>query len=88
MVYTAVQSARAKWMDLGTELAIPRMELELLTSEHNKNRDPLAEMLQVWLKRRSPRPSWNSLVAALKHPTIGGESLAHDIEQKFIMWLD
>ena len=41
-------------------------------------------MLIEWLKRSNPPPTWSSLVAALRKPTVGQECLANNIEHQYL----
>ena len=43
----------------------------------------MTEMLMGWLKKSSPKPTWPSLIAALRQPTVGQEQLADDIECQY-----
>ena len=68
---------------LGLLLGIPNDELEII--EVNYREDPqrsLIGVLQLWLKR-SPQPTWEAIVEALKHPIVGEPRLAAEIEAKY-----
>ena len=71
------------WYRLGLSLGIPDIELEII--EVNYREDPrrsLIKVLQMWL-RRSPQPTWEAIVEALKHPIVGEPRLAAKIEAKY-----
>ena len=59
-----------------------------LEAIQHKNKDHpddcMTEMLIMWLKQSNPRPSWSSLVAALKQETVGQEDLADRIEHQHL----
>ena len=72
-----------QWYNLGLLLERPPFELNIIETNHR--RDPqrsLAEVLQLWLKH-SPQPTWEAIVKALKHPTVGEHRLAAEIEAKY-----
>ncbi len=60
-----------------------RLEQHQLGSiKKDKDEDCLGEMIVKWLKKRSLKPSWQSLLDALNHHTVDEEGLAADIEKK------
>ena len=45
--------------------------------------DCLSEMLDCWLKKVYPKPSWKGIVAALRNPVVDEGRLAQKLEQKY-----
>ncbi len=83
VVYKALYRVRVKWRAIGRELGLDLYVLFNIKGQYaiKGNDRCLEEMLVVWLKRLTPRPTWQSLVAALKDETVGEEEVAADIEQ-------
>ena len=70
-----------QWFELGLALGLSHPTLKSITSDHK------IEMLAKWLKQVDGcRPSWNSLVEALRCPTVEGYNIANDIERKHLCW--
>ena len=44
----------------------------------------MTQMLMEWLKQSNPLPTWSSLVAALRKPTVGQEHLADNVEHQYL----
>ena len=72
-----------RWYNLGLSLEIPHIELEIIDANHRGSAErSLIEVLQLWLKR-SPQPTWEALVKALKGPIVRRDELAAEIEAKY-----
>ena len=72
----------AKWYDLGVELLDVEDEplLNTIKVDHHRDSDRCtAEMLQLWLERKSDA-SWNQLIQAFREPNIKLETLALKVE--------
>lgn len=84
-VLKALRDARGKWKEIGLVLGIPITDLNTIEMESDNKVDKCLEnMITIWLKRRSLNPSWQSLIEALKEPTVGEEGVADDIEKKYV----
>ncbi len=83
VVHKALYRVRQKWHPIGLELDLELADLSNIKDQYaNEGIDRcLMEMLVVWLKRLTPRPTWQSLVAALKEVTVDEKGVAADIEQ-------
>ncbi len=83
MVYKALYRVRMKWRAIGRELDLDLYVLSNIEDQYaiKGNDRCLEEMLSAWLKRLTPRPTWQSLVAALQDETVGEEGVAADLEQ-------
>ena len=83
VVQNSSWDARAKWFNLGLQLNVKPSSLEAIQHKNKDHPDDcMTEMLILWLKQSNPRPSWSSLVAALKQQTVGQEDLADRIERQ------
>ena len=73
--------ARSKWLNIGIELDI---HIDHLYGIQEKYPNDVAmcftEMLGMWLNRNHPLPSWSSVVAALKAPTVQFPYLAAKVQ--------
>ena len=71
-----------KWEHIGIYLHLPMATLKTITAEHQH--DPhkcLIGMLDAWLKRVHPPPTWSAIVAAVKF--LGEEQLARELTDKY-----
>ena len=72
-----------QWYDLGLQLKLTEGTLETIKSDNHENAQHcLRKVLSTWLKI-DPRPSWQTLCAALRSRTVGAEKLASDLEAKY-----
>ena len=72
-----------QWYDLGLQLKLTEGTLETIKSDNHENAQYcLRKVLSTWLKI-DPRPSWQTLCAALCSRTVGAEKLASDLEAKY-----
>ena len=72
----------ANWRNLGIMLDIDDGELSEVKSDNAGNcGDCLREMLNIWLKKVDPKPSWSSMAGALGD--LGEESLAEHIRKTY-----
>ena len=71
---------RRKWYDIGIELDLRKAELDNLRKQHKDDFGVcLTETISTWLKRTSPRPTWEALIEALKEPPVGEDALAKEL---------
>ena len=74
---------RYKWFKIGTQLNFKPDVLKSIEGKYKSEDDRyLPELIEMWLKRTEPKPTWAALVAALRE--IGEEGLADDIITKYI----
>ena len=84
VVQNSIWDARAKWFNLGVQLNVKPTSLEAI-QQYDKDPDNcITKVLTVWLKQSNPRPTWSSLVVALKQQTDGLEELADRIERQHL----
>ena len=83
-LYTHVRTSIANdWYDIGVALLDPGDEVVLNVIDKNHHRDVekcAAEMLKIWLSRKS-EATWNQLLEALREPNIKLNALAKKIEE-------
>ena len=73
----------SKWQNIGIFLEVDPHRLESIkTAEHHDTQNCLREMLQIWLKKINPSPSWSAITDALER--LGEEQLAHGLRSKYL----
>lgn len=78
----SIHDAKAKWEVIGIALGIGRNDIDIIRKHSTNVNDYFREILEVWLKRIDPPPSWESLVRALRSPMVGHTKLAESIAVK------
>ncbi len=84
-VHEALWKVRYNWFKIGIGLDLSYSDLENIQSESGLYRDNdarLTKMIEIWLKRRDPRPTWQALIDVLESDMLGEEWLAEDIKAK------
>ncbi len=76
-----INAAKSRWFDLGLELGIKHVDLEVIKQEHHKVVSRFREMLLMWLKMINPHPSWKDLLLALQQPSVGCSHLVQEMKQ-------
>ena len=72
-----------QWYDLGLQLKLEEGTLKTIKADNpGSSKHCLREVLSTWLNI-DPRPSWQTLCAALHSRTVGAEKLASDLEAKY-----
>ena len=70
-----------QWFDLGLVLGLKQPTLQSIKDQHQPS-DHKREMLTKWLNQVDEcRPSWNTLVVALRSPLVHSYTVANEIEQ-------
>ena len=72
----------SKWKVIGVQLKIS----DLASIEANHSGDPhlcLVEMLEVWLRRVDPPPTWTAIIEAVEF--LGEEQLGKELRQNYIL---
>ena len=73
----------SKWKVIGIQLKIS----DLASIEAKHSSDPqlcLVEMLEVWLKRVDPPPTWTAIIEAVEF--LREEQLGEELRQKYIQF--
>lgn len=74
--------ARIKWIDIGLEIGINHDVLEEIRTKYGNNpSDCYTEMLSIWLKSISLKPTLAALADALKSRLVGYEQLSEKVRQ-------
>jgi len=74
-------ASSTKWHKIGIRLQVPVDKLESIRSQFSDPGDQLCEMLKEWLRRAArSRPTWGTLVEALRSQTVGEPKLADQLE--------
>ena len=71
-----------KWKTIGHYLEIPRGKLAAITEKYRG--DPhrsLIEMLEIWLERVHPPPTWTAIIEAVEF--LGEGQLGKELRQKY-----
>ena len=71
-----------KWEHIGIYLHLPMATLKIIATQHP--RDPqrcLIEMLEVWLKRVNPPPTWSAIIKTVEF--LGEMQLAKELREKY-----
>ena len=71
-----------KWEPIGIYLHLPMATLKAIAEE--RQHDPhkcLLGMLEVWVKRVDPPPTWSALIEAVKF--LGEEQLGRELREKY-----
>jgi len=56
--------------------------LKTIESMYSDSKDCLREVITEWLKAARPKPTWRSLVDALRRPVVNEANLAAELEAK------
>ena len=85
MVLNYLIEIKQKWFDVSIQLDLDPEELEKhLLNEKYTNNDRLRKVLLDWLLGEEPVPTWKSLCAALRTPSVNETRLASVIERERI----
>ena len=85
MVLNYLVEIKRKWFDVGIQLDLDPEELEkLLLNDKYTNNDRLRKVLLDWLLGEEPVPTWRSLCAALRTPSVNETRVASVIERERI----
>jgi hypothetical protein len=72
-------SIRKKWYNIGIELGLSVVELDVIESNHKDDPDRcLVEMIKMWLKSIDPFPTWSTLACALRVDAVSEVALAEE----------
>ena len=82
-VRNEIHDSRTKWFDIGIELKVDVSTLKSIESMYSNAKDCLREVITEWLKAVSPKPTWRSLVDALRRPVVDESKLAAVLEAKY-----
>ncbi len=80
-VLTELREVIADWYILGLALKLTPGTLDAMKGPHKEPKDCMMDMVKEWLS--TPKPSWEGLIAALRHPLVGKLALAGQLEDKY-----
>ena len=72
--------ACAKWESFGLELGLSPTTLDIIQKNSNDAEINFMNMLKIWLKTK---PTWDSLIAALRERTMGLPDVADQVEEEY-----
>ena len=82
----ALWEARIKWYNIGLALELPPDELEEVRRIYqNRPNECFRELLQRWLRRGTPQPTWSAIVRALRTKIVCRGHLAYRVENSYIL---
>ncbi len=81
-VLTELLEVGADWYEFGLALDLTSGILDTMKGPSKEPKSCIMDMLKHWLKS-SPDPSWEGVVAALRHPIVSNEALAKRLEDKY-----
>ena len=71
-----------KWEPIGIYLHLRMATLKAIAAQHQRNPHMcLMGMLEVWLNRVNPPPTWSSIIEAVDF--LGEEQLAKELREKY-----
>ena len=79
-VLKSVWNASDQWYNIGLVLRISPLTLDAI--EHENDNHPTRcslKMLEAWLKRSEPPPTWQELAECLRSPIVGYGALAEQL---------
>ena len=83
-IFSDIFNKAPKWFNLGLALGLVSDELNKIKVAHRDNPDEcLREMLTLWLSKRSPKPTREALICALRERTVGEDAFADELQQKY-----
>lgn len=81
-VLEEVQDISVLWYQLGIQLNVRTLKLDIIREQFINPRDQLLEMLKTWLTTND-NPSWNTLTDALQSESVGATMLAAVLKMKY-----
>ncbi len=83
LVLNETYEARTKWYNIGLGLKVSVDTLDSIRGSWDDDGERLREMFKPWLKGLNPVPTWTSLTAVLRSPSVGEDRLAEKLEGNF-----
>ena len=80
-VFGLTYRAESKWYELGTVLGVPPTKLHEIRDSYAD--ECVREVLKAWLNLQGPQPSWDQLVRAFQHDTVGYSEIAEAIKATY-----
>ena len=81
----ALWDARDKWYNIGIQLDMAVVDLEVIRRDQNATTDEcMTEMLIKWLRNACNPPTWKCIVNALRSPTVSLMHMAETVEHNHL----
>ena len=79
-----ILEAKTQSRYLGLKLNIPEYEVTSIHKQYSDPKDCLYHVLEEFLKRLDPKPTWKVIIAALRSPAVNLPQLAKKVETTHI----
>ena len=79
----ALQDKAAKWSLIGIQLDLSPDQLDIIRADSDGVVECLRGVLRKWQSKTDPRPTWNTIIQALRSPAVGKTELARQLEERF-----
>ena len=83
IVLSELSPVAEKWHEIGTHLRLSAQFLDSLKSKGQDAKTSLHDVVTKWLGGGSPRPTWRALRNMLKHESVGEETMADQLTNKY-----
>ena len=78
-----IHTIRSKWPDIALELGMSIKDTIKIRSDFDDDKYRLLEVLQWWLEREQPKPTWGVLIESLRSCTVEEHQLADALQRKY-----
>ena len=78
-----IHDIRSKWQDIALELGMSIKDARKIRSDFDDDKNRLLEILQWWLEREQPKPTWGVLIESLRSCTVEEHQLADALQRKY-----
>ena len=80
VILEEILPAQNKSYNLGLKLKVPLHVVRAIHAKNQSAEDHLRDVLEEFLKRIEPRPTWRVIINALRSPTVNLSQLANAVE--------
>ena len=81
-LFLELKPARSNSYNLGLELKVPESEIQKIHSSLSKPENRLLYVLLKFVTQVEPRPSWTTIISALRSPAVNLPDLAQQVAEK------
>ena len=82
-VLTEILDAKTKASYLGLKLGLSPATVDGICQQYGNPQDRLSQVLEEYLKKVDPHPTWKAIAIAMRSPTVNFPDLAERIEEKY-----
>ena len=82
-VLTEILDAKTKAKYLGLKLGLSSATVEGICQQYDSLQDHLSHVLEEYLKKVDPHPTWKAIAIVMRSPTVNFPHLAERIEEKY-----